>query len=845
MLTLNVLGGLSLEVGGGAGRGAASQRGRLAILAVIAASGRLGVSRDRLQLLFWPESNAERARNALNQALHALRRDTGERELVSAGPQLRLNRDVVLCDLAVFDEALANGELERAVEAYRGPFLDGVHVNAAADLERWMSDERDSIGARYRAALRQLADRASAEHRPVDAVRWWERLAADDRLSAAVAVGVMKAHLANGDSAGALRHARNYGTLIGAELETGPDPAVTALVASITRDLDAARAATGAAIAPRSLVSQGTSATPDLPVEAASSRQRHRRAWSGFLAVPAVLVTVALGMAVRDDPPPSSRRVVVAALRQGPDDQRGHAAAELLRSQIAEGVAQLEPLEVVEAPASAARLVQGSDAASARALAQGVHARFVVFTSVDENAGQAVLRVTIFDAVRRLDIATQASPPTSDSAVRVLRSRTMATLAAHTDPLLSSWAHAAALPRNWESMTAFRTGIEQWRLGRRKAARGHFRLSASLDSTAGTPLVWLAYVSDADSAAVLEDVVLAARRVGPWDRAMLGYLRATRAGDPQAIHARAHEVLDAAPGSDFALLVASSAATVGHASEALELLQQVNPDSGLFGASAEHWRVLTGANHFLGRYDAELAGARAALRRDPADRIYMQAEARALSGLGRGREVERVCERSQNFRARPGWNYQPCGQAVLELAAHGRREDARRLAVRLGSVGGVALDADDAGMQLSMAEWMVAIGDLAAARQALAQTSPLCASDSAEWRFLAVLVDAAAGRRDRVEAYVKATDSLPDPRQPPGEASVARAQLLAMLGARDEAVAWLSRSLREGFRFRGALHVLPGLDRLRGYAPYESLMAPVADPEQAWARPVSSPGGWR
>ena len=48
-------------------------RRRLALLAVLAASGEAGRSRDWLQGLFWPEVSQARARHSLEQLLYALR----------------------------------------------------------------------------------------------------------------------------------------------------------------------------------------------------------------------------------------------------------------------------------------------------------------------------------------------------------------------------------------------------------------------------------------------------------------------------------------------------------------------------------------------------------------------------------------------------------------------------------------------------------------------------------------------------------------------------------------------------------------------------------------------------
>src|SRR5690348_4619245 len=115
MLRLRALGTLTLERDGKPLAGVADQRKRLAILAVLALSGDRAVSRDRLQALFWPESDAERARRALNTALYSLRRELGAAELTTGNTQLRLNSAVVESDVAQFEDARRRGDLEMAV----------------------------------------------------------------------------------------------------------------------------------------------------------------------------------------------------------------------------------------------------------------------------------------------------------------------------------------------------------------------------------------------------------------------------------------------------------------------------------------------------------------------------------------------------------------------------------------------------------------------------------------------------------------------------------------------------------------------------------------------------------
>ncbi|HEY7566410.1 MAG TPA: hypothetical protein VH762_02490, partial [Gemmatimonadaceae bacterium] len=69
MLFLTTLGTLRLDRDGVPVTGAAAQRLRLALLSVLAASPR-GMSRETLAALLWGESDEERARHSLEQALY-------------------------------------------------------------------------------------------------------------------------------------------------------------------------------------------------------------------------------------------------------------------------------------------------------------------------------------------------------------------------------------------------------------------------------------------------------------------------------------------------------------------------------------------------------------------------------------------------------------------------------------------------------------------------------------------------------------------------------------------------------------------------------------------------------
>jgi len=78
VLQLKTFGGLSMQESATPSHGAAARRKTLALLALLAAADKNGLSRDKLVAYLWPESDAAHGRNLLKQACFALRRDLHE-----------------------------------------------------------------------------------------------------------------------------------------------------------------------------------------------------------------------------------------------------------------------------------------------------------------------------------------------------------------------------------------------------------------------------------------------------------------------------------------------------------------------------------------------------------------------------------------------------------------------------------------------------------------------------------------------------------------------------------------------------------------------------------------------
>jgi len=217
-LRLNTLGGIRVIADGRLVAGAAAHPRRLALLALLARAGRAGITREKILALLWPDEPEERARRSLNQAVYSLRRDLGGEDALIGAKDLRLNLDRIEVDTIEFDDALKEGDFERAIVLYGGPFLDGFFVPRAAGFERWVEVERGALALDYARALERAAAAAAARGEHSAAVDLWRRLAATDPLNGRVALAVMTALVAAGDVNAALQHARLHETLLQQEI---------------------------------------------------------------------------------------------------------------------------------------------------------------------------------------------------------------------------------------------------------------------------------------------------------------------------------------------------------------------------------------------------------------------------------------------------------------------------------------------------------------------------------------------------------------------------------------------------------------------------------------------------
>lgn len=235
MYHLKVLDGVDLRAdAGGALTDVITQPKRLGLLSYLVLN-RGPVRRDKLLALFWPEADDKSARNALNQAVHHLRRGLGADAVVTRGAEdVSINPTLLHCDAVAFEVLLDSGQAELALDLYRRPLLDGFHVADAPDFNEWLETERRRLqDAASRAARGEVA-RALEQGEPVRALelarraRQWANPFDESALR-----DLLNVYDAVGDRAAALRLYDEFAERLNAEYGVEPAPETRAMMESI------------------------------------------------------------------------------------------------------------------------------------------------------------------------------------------------------------------------------------------------------------------------------------------------------------------------------------------------------------------------------------------------------------------------------------------------------------------------------------------------------------------------------------------------------------------------------------------------------------------------------------
>lgn len=218
MIRLFTLGGLAVQSSQQALLARQASLQGLILLARIAVAGTVGLTRDKLVGCFWPDRDERHARHSLSQALHRVRSELRSRAVVLGTSMLSLNPESITADVHEFAQAAHAGEAARAVELYTGPFLDGVFLDGAPQVDEWIETERRRLADLHAHCLRQLARAADDVGNHREAASLWRRLTAADPLDGQAVLALAESLEAAGDRNSAVREVKRHESAVQAEL---------------------------------------------------------------------------------------------------------------------------------------------------------------------------------------------------------------------------------------------------------------------------------------------------------------------------------------------------------------------------------------------------------------------------------------------------------------------------------------------------------------------------------------------------------------------------------------------------------------------------------------------------
>jgi len=516
-----------------------TQPRRLGLLAYLAVARPRGLHRrDRLVALFWPDLDDGRARAALSQALHVIRKALGAGVLVTRGAEeVGLDFGRVVADADQFQQAADAGALSDADRLYRGELLPGFHLDDAAEFGQWLDATRTRLRERAAGIARSGADQAVAAGDPATAMAWLARLLELDPLDETALQRLVRLRADAGDRAGALRAYEDFADRLERELDAAPSPRTMALVAGIRAEGPGRSARQTPPPGPPAVALPGLAAAAPVEEEAATVAHppgQARRWRLGATILLAVVALTALGRWVwRSARVPATDRVAVL-----PWVIRGDTALAYLEEGLVDLLAtKLEALgafETVDPAVTLARVsadgltVEGlADPARAGQLARELAAGHFVLGRLVATGGRIELSATLYDAdgTRRGSVGAAAGgvgalPEAVDRLAR--------------DLVATRWsAPADRLPRLALSATGdpvalrhYLEGERAYRAGQYAAARDGFLAAVEADSLfalahyrLSVAAGWLAdaahYRGGAERALALAD------RLTPHDRALV------------------------------------------------------------------------------------------------------------------------------------------------------------------------------------------------------------------------------------------------------------------------------------------------------------------------------------
>lgn len=148
-------------------------RKAVALLAYLSFYSPSPFARENLATLFWPEYDQQHAFANLRRSLYSINRELGPNLIIANRENAMINPSCLFWqDVSEFCQRLANvkshnherivcveciDNLEKAVDLYRGSFLEGLNLRDSPEFDKWQYLQRDSFLQDLASSLEQLS----------------------------------------------------------------------------------------------------------------------------------------------------------------------------------------------------------------------------------------------------------------------------------------------------------------------------------------------------------------------------------------------------------------------------------------------------------------------------------------------------------------------------------------------------------------------------------------------------------------------------------------------------------------------------------------------------------------
>jgi len=203
--------------------------------------------REKLETIFWPESEARQARSSLRTTLLRIKDALKglEEPLRMEGDRVAFNASSAsFLDLEFVTRAVTDTQpiqlapptftlLQNAVEATRGPFLEAFSLPDTPDFNDWILIQRNVIGGRLNLIHDRLSNHQLETHLIHPAIETVNRWLVLDRLNESAYQRLMRLHFLNSDRSAALQVYETCRELLDKELGVEPSSETEEVLAYI------------------------------------------------------------------------------------------------------------------------------------------------------------------------------------------------------------------------------------------------------------------------------------------------------------------------------------------------------------------------------------------------------------------------------------------------------------------------------------------------------------------------------------------------------------------------------------------------------------------------------------